>query len=89
MIKWNLCVLCGSRNKQQILPYTTLKTVFYNRGGERLLRGTDWGFIQTHTFHLQMVKYQPTDIVWRKVTEHSKGKGEVIPLQARCSPEGG
>jgi hypothetical protein len=25
--------LYGSRNKQQVLPYTSLKTGFYNRGG--------------------------------------------------------
>jgi len=35
----------GSRNKQQILPYTTLKAGFYNQGWECLLRGTDWVLI--------------------------------------------
>jgi hypothetical protein len=40
-----LCVLYGSPNKQQILPYTTLKDwFFYNRGGECLQRGTTWVF---------------------------------------------
>ena len=28
VIKWNLRVLYGSRNKQQILPYTALKDWF-------------------------------------------------------------
>jgi hypothetical protein len=34
-----LCVLYGSQNKQQLLPYKTL-TGFYNRSGECLQRGT-------------------------------------------------
>jgi len=29
VITWNLCVLYGSRNKQQILPYKTLKDWFF------------------------------------------------------------
>jgi hypothetical protein len=29
VITWNLCFLYGSRNKQQILPYTTLKGWFF------------------------------------------------------------
>jgi len=40
VITWNLCVLYGFRNEQQIFPYRTLKDWFYNRGGECLLRGT-------------------------------------------------
>jgi len=30
VITWNLCVLYGSENKQQILYYTTLKVVVYD-----------------------------------------------------------
>jgi len=45
VITRNLCVLYGSRNKQQVLPYTTLKSGFYNRGGECLQRGTYWFLI--------------------------------------------
>ena len=37
-----LCVLCGSENKQRLLPYTTL--TFYNWEVVCLLRGTDWVF---------------------------------------------
>jgi len=48
MIKWNLCVLCGFRNKQQILPYTMLKIGFRNGGGECLLPGTDWVLCYRH-----------------------------------------
>jgi hypothetical protein len=36
----HLSVLCGSQNKQQLLPYTTLEDYFLNRRGECLLRGT-------------------------------------------------
>ena len=36
----HLCVLCGSQNKQQLLPYTALTELFYNHGGEYLLLGT-------------------------------------------------
>jgi hypothetical protein len=36
-----LCVLYGSQNKQQLLPYKTLRDWFYTRSGECLLRGTD------------------------------------------------
>jgi hypothetical protein len=36
-----LCVLYGSQNKQQLLPYKTLRDrFFYNRNGECLQRGT-------------------------------------------------
>ena len=28
VITWNVCVLCGSRKKQQILPYTALTVWF-------------------------------------------------------------
>ena len=37
-----LCILCGSENKQRLLPYTTL--TFYNWEVVCLLRGTDWVF---------------------------------------------
>jgi hypothetical protein len=29
VVKWNFCVLRGSQNKQQILPYRTLKIDIY------------------------------------------------------------
>jgi len=29
LITWKMCVLYGSRSKQQILPYTTLKGCFF------------------------------------------------------------
>jgi hypothetical protein len=35
-----LCVLYGSQNKQQLLPFKTLRDGFYNRSGECLQRGT-------------------------------------------------
>jgi hypothetical protein len=35
-----LCVLYGSQNKQQLLPYKTLRDWLYNRSGECLQRGT-------------------------------------------------
>ena len=35
LITLHLCVLYGSQNRQQLLPYTAL-TDFYNRGGECL-----------------------------------------------------
>jgi hypothetical protein len=35
-----LCVLYGSQNKQQLLPYKTLRDWLYNLGGECLQRGT-------------------------------------------------
>jgi hypothetical protein len=35
-----LCVLCGSQNKQQLLPYKILRDWFYNRSGECSQRGT-------------------------------------------------
>jgi len=44
---WNLCVLYGSQNKQQILPYATLKDWFYDRGGECLQHGAHW-FLSKH-----------------------------------------
>ena len=41
LITLHLCVLYGSQNKQQILPYTALTDLFfYNRDGECLRRGT-------------------------------------------------
>jgi len=40
-----LCVLYGSQNKEQLLRYTTLTVLFYNRGRECLLRGTAWVLI--------------------------------------------
>jgi hypothetical protein len=43
-ITWNLCVLYGSRHKQQILPYGTLQIGFYNRDDKFLQRGTDLVF---------------------------------------------
>jgi hypothetical protein len=35
-----LCVLYGSRNEQQMLPYKTLRDWFYNQSGACLQRGT-------------------------------------------------
>jgi len=40
VIKWNMCVLYRSWNKQQILPNRTLKDGFYNQCGECFQRGT-------------------------------------------------
>jgi hypothetical protein len=41
----SLCVLCGSQNKQRLLPYTTLADWFCITEVECLLRGTDWVLI--------------------------------------------
>ena len=38
------CPHSGFENKQPLFPYTALTDWFCNRGGERLLRGTDWIF---------------------------------------------
>ena len=45
-----LCVLCRSKNKQRLFPYTALTNWFYNRDRVCLLRGTDWVFIYNSTF---------------------------------------
>jgi len=45
VITFRLRVLYGSQNKEQLLRYTTLTVLFYNPGGECLLRGTAWVLI--------------------------------------------
>ena len=45
VITFLLCVLYGSQNKQQLLRYEILTVIFYNPGGECLLRGTAWVLI--------------------------------------------
>jgi len=52
LITWNLCVLYGSKNKQQILPYETLNDFFFNpRWRVFTARYAQSPYI-THTFRL-------------------------------------
>ena len=52
----HLCVLCGSENKQRLIPYTAITDLFYNRDGVCLLRGTTGSLYiilrSTHTVYL-------------------------------------
>ena len=48
-----LCVLCGSENKQRLLPYTS--TDFYNRDGDCLLRGRTESILNTLPYLRKLV----------------------------------
>ena len=68
----NVCVLCGSQNKQRLFPCTVLLTGLYSRDGKCLLRGKAvcLYIIQVNPCPLPLPERQ-TGTAWERSQQHT------------------